>query len=76
MAIDCPMNRDEIEGILKCFAKDKNLGPDGQTVEFFMAFFDIVGDEMLATIEQSITEGYVSKAYNATFLTLIQYYCL
>ena len=36
-----------------------------------MAFFDIVGDEMLATIEQSITEGYVSKAYNATILTLI-----
>ena len=36
-----------------------------------MAFFDIVGDDLLAAIEQSITEGYVSKAYNITFLTLI-----
>ena len=29
MAIDYPVTGDEIEGILKCFAKDKSLGPDG-----------------------------------------------
>ena len=44
--IDCflkPIFALEVEAILKGFKKDKSPGPDGCPVEFFLAFFDLVG---------------------------------
>jgi hypothetical protein len=40
-------------------------------VEFFLAFFDIVGDELLEVVEESRLRGRVSGALNATFIALI-----
>ena len=37
-----PITIQEVEAILKGFKKDKSLGPDGWTIELFLAFFDIM----------------------------------
>jgi hypothetical protein len=61
----------EVEDILKSFAKDKSPGPDGWTMELFLAFFDIMGKDLLEVIEDSRVNGYVLGAINSTFITLI-----
>lgn len=65
------VNLEEIELALKSFARDKSLGPDGWTVEFFLHFFDLMGPDILDMVEFSRSEGYISGGLNATFLTLI-----
>ena len=62
---------EEVEALLKGFAKDKILVPDGWIVDFFSSFLDIVGGDILDVVEQSRVEGYVSRPFNASFLTLI-----
>ena len=41
------INLEEIKKFLQNFAKDKSLGLDGWTVELFLAFFDILGKDLL-----------------------------
>jgi len=57
--------------ILKAFAKDKSPGPDGWTVEFFLHYFDLVGEDLLGMVEESRRKGEVIKALNYNFLVLI-----
>ena len=66
-----PISGPEVEAVLKGFKKDKSPGPDGWPVEFFLAFFDLVGEELVNAVEQAILYGRVTGAWNSTFLTLI-----
>ena len=50
----------KVEMVLKGFAKERGPGIDGWTFEFFLEVFYLVGLDLLATIEQSQTEGHVS----------------
>jgi hypothetical protein len=43
LALEGSCTKEEIQGVLKGFAKDKSHGPDGWTVEFFLLYFDLVG---------------------------------
>jgi hypothetical protein len=61
----------EVLKTLKGFKCSKSPGPDGWTVEFFLAFFDIVGNELLEVVEELRMLGKVSGAMNATFIALI-----
>jgi hypothetical protein len=56
---------------LKGFKGSKIPSPDGWTVEFFLAFFDILGNDLVDMVEESRKKGWVSGALNATFLALI-----
>ena len=56
---------------LKSFNKDKSPGPDGWPVEFFLAFFDILGIELVNVVEASRMEGRVIPSLNSTFIALI-----
>jgi hypothetical protein len=56
---------------LKGFKCSKSHGSDGWTVEFFLAFFDIVGSELLEVVEGSRRLGKVLIAMNDTFIALI-----
>ena len=47
----------EVEVVLKGFKKDKIPGPDGRPVEFFLAFFDLIGEELVLVTEQARTGG-------------------
>jgi hypothetical protein len=57
--LDSPCTKQEIWEVLKSFAKDKSLGPDGWIVEFFINFFDLVGDELLEVVEDTRSRGKV-----------------
>ena len=37
----------EVEAVLNGFKKDKSPGPDGWLIEFFLAFFDLIGEELV-----------------------------
>jgi hypothetical protein len=57
--------------VLKGFSKDKSPGLDGWTVEFFIHFFNLVGDDLLEVVEDSRQRGEVIRSLNLTFLALI-----
>jgi hypothetical protein len=66
-----PVTLAEIQSTLKGFSASKIPGSDGWTVEFFLAFFDLVGNDILDMVEETRRKGRVSGALNATFLALI-----
>lgn len=53
------------------FQKDKSLGPDAWTVEFFIGFFDLLGDELLRVVEETRLIRKVLGYFNTTFLAII-----
>jgi hypothetical protein len=69
--LDRPVTKQEIWEIISLFAKDKSLGPDGWTVEFFTLFFELVGDDLLDLVEDSRLRGKIQRSLNSTFLALI-----
>jgi hypothetical protein len=42
-----PVNLEELNSVLFHFKKEKSMGSDGWTIEFFIFFFDLVGDDLL-----------------------------
>lgn len=48
---------EELKEVLNSFQKDKSLGPDVLSVEFFMVLIDIVGNDILHVIEEYRREG-------------------
>ena len=71
MLLEHPCTKSKLWEVLNSFTKDKSLGPDGWTVEFFIHCFDLVGDDLLALVDDSRLCGSVNKSLNKTFLTLI-----
>jgi len=71
LRLDDQITLAEILSTLKGFIASKSLGPDGWTIEFFLAFFNLLGNELLEAIEESRRKGRVSGALNETFLYLI-----
>lgn len=58
----------EVEAVLRGFKKDKSPGPDGWPVEFFLAFFYLLGEDLHCAAEQARQEGLVTGAVNSTSL--------
>lgn len=52
-----PITMGELEGTLKWFKKDKSLGPDKWSVEFYLAFFKLLGNDLLHVIEECRVSG-------------------
>ena len=61
----------EVERALKSFKKDKSPGRDGFPVEFFLAFFYLLRDELVNLVEDSQQSGRVLPSLNSTFIALI-----
>jgi hypothetical protein len=47
------ISKDELQKTLHNFQRDKSLEPDGFPVEFYSGTFNILGDDLLKTIEYS-----------------------
>jgi hypothetical protein len=62
---------EELKIVLFDFKKERSLGPDGWTTKFFMHFFYLVGEDLLAKVEELRTLGSIVGGLNSTFLTLI-----
>jgi hypothetical protein len=48
-----PVTLEEIKSALENFKKERSPGPDGWTTEFFIFFFDLVGEDLLEMVEDS-----------------------
>jgi hypothetical protein len=66
-----PVTLEELQGVLGQFKKEKSPGLDGWTSEFFIFFFDFLGEDLLAMVEESRIRGSIVGGLNSTFLTLI-----
>lgn len=66
-----PVVTGELEGTLKWFKKDKSLGSDGWTIEFYLAFYDLLGQDFLKVVEECSLSGSLYNAINSTFIALI-----
>lgn len=53
----------ELESTLKWFKKDKSPGPYGWSVEFYLAFFELLGKDLLQIIEECRTSGQMYEAF-------------
>eukprot|EP00253_Pinus_taeda_P031163 PITA_31163 len=62
---------EELEITLKWFKKDKSLGPDRWTIEFYLAFFEQIGQDLLSVIEECRISRSLYHAINSTFIALI-----
>ena len=71
MSFTSHITLEEVERALKSFKKDKYLGLDGWPVEFFLAFLDLLGNDLVDLVESSRLEGRVLPSLNSTFLALI-----
>ena len=76
----CPEEKDtftgsvtlsKVEAALKTFKKDKSPGPDGWPVEFYLAFCDLLGPDLVNLVETSRRLGRVVPSLNSTFIALI-----
>ena len=61
----------EVEEVVLNLPKNKSLGPDGFTSEFFKAAWPFIGPDILEVVEESQRNMMGYPALNATFLTLI-----
>lgn len=62
---------EELKEILHSFQKDKSPGPDGWPIEFYLGFFDLLGEYLLEVVEESRKYGIIYTPINATLIALI-----
>jgi hypothetical protein len=61
----------KLESILKMFKKEKSSGPDGWSVELYLHFFEIMGEDLLDLVEETRTSGRINGSINSTFIAMI-----
>lgn len=68
--LNAPITLAELEVTLKSMGKDKSPGSDGWPIEFFIAFFALIGQDLLLATEDCRITGVMPEAFNSTFLAL------
>lgn len=66
-----PFSREDIWNIIKHMKKGKAPGPDGFNVEFFIACWDIVGDNFYDAIMDFFESSQLHRGLNSTSIALI-----
>ena len=66
-----PIKMEEVEVVIKQMEKDKALGLDSFTSNFFHACWDWLKEEIWALVEDSRRTRKILRALNSTFLMLI-----
>jgi len=69
--LNSPVTLVKLEGTLKWFKKDKSPRPNGWTIEFYLAFYDLLAHDLLQVVEECQTTGKLYNAINSTFIALI-----
>jgi len=66
-----PVTMGELEITLNWFKKDKSPGLDRWIIEFYLAFYDTIGRDLLKVVEDCKISGRMYEASNSTFIALI-----
>jgi hypothetical protein len=66
-----PIAKEEIDQLVQEMPNGKSPGPDGFTVEFFKAHWDVVKYDIYGVVEDSRHSASILKDLNATMITLI-----
>jgi hypothetical protein len=66
-----PIAKEEIDQVVQEMPNGKAPGPDGFTVEFFKACWEVVKHDIYGVVEDSRRSTSILKALNATMITLI-----
>lgn len=67
----CPVAASEIQQALCSLPNDKVSGPDGFTIEFFIAAWPIIGRNFIVAVQSFFVYGFMPIGVNATILSLI-----
>lgn len=65
------LKKEELIGVMKSFKKDISPCPNGQTIDLFLAFFDLLRDDNLEMDEELKEQEKMPGNLNSTFLALI-----
>jgi hypothetical protein len=66
-----PITKEEIDQVVQEMPNGKAPGPDGFTVEFFKACWEVVKHDVYRVVEDSKCSTSILKVLNATMITLI-----
>jgi hypothetical protein len=61
----------EVEQVVKEMALGKAPVPNGFLADFFHEFWDVIGTELWAMVEDSIASSNILQTLNTTFLALV-----
>jgi hypothetical protein len=65
------VTKTKLRDTMQRFQKDKILGLDGWTIEFYLGFFNLIGKDIVKVIEESRLNGRIHGPLNTTFIALI-----
>ena len=68
--LEGPLTYDECRKSLETFQNDKAPGEDGFTVEFYKYFFDLLGNDFLASLNEAHAKGELSISQRRGIITL------
>jgi hypothetical protein len=71
VSLSKPIAKDEIDQVVQEMPNGKALGPDGFTVDFFKACWEVVKRDIYGVVEDSKRSTSILKDLNATMITLI-----
>lgn len=65
------VSMEELKEVIHSFQHDKSPGPDGWIIEFYLGFFELIGEDLLGVVEECKRTGVIHALINATFIALI-----
>lgn len=67
----CIPDKKEIQRTLKAMKRNASPGPDGFNVEFYLAVWEWIGDDITKAVRDSYTQGTLPNHVNDTHIVLI-----
>ena len=69
--LEGPLTYEECKEALSSFSKDKSPGEDGFTAEFYIKFFDILGEDLVKSLNHAYEKGELSISQRRGVITLL-----
>ena len=66
-----PLTLEECKKVLETFKDNKSPGEDGLTAEFYKHFFDLIGIDLIESLNQAFKDGELSISQRRGVITLI-----
>ena len=70
--LEGPLSYDECKNVLESFQSDKAPGEDGFTVEFYKFFYDLLGENLLACLNEAYEKNELTISQRRGIITWLQ----